>query len=119
MKRWITIAIGCVLMGAIGGWSAPAAAGTADQIREGSKEAAHEIKEDAVQTGKAMVETGKEIKEGSQKGWSDFKQDAVKAGKSVKESVKEAGKDFKKAFKETKEAVKKEFTGDADEASNK
>lgn len=88
-----------------------ALAGTAEEIKEGSKEAVSEIKKNAVETGKAMADTGKEVKEGTQKGWSEFKEDAVKAGVAVKESVKEVGRDIKKAFNETKTAVTKEFTG--------
>ncbi len=118
MKRWIIIATGCLILAALGGWLEALSAGTSDQIKEKSKKAAAEIKEGAVQTGKAVAETGKKVKEGSQKGWSEFKKDAAKAGSAVKDSVKGVGREFKKAFHETKEAVKKEFSTDAKDSAD-
>lgn len=74
-------------------------AGTAEDIKTGSKKAAQEIKEGAVETGKAAAETGKQIKDGSKKAWN-----------KAKEGVKEVGQDFKKAYEETRDAIRKEFS---------
>ncbi|MEJ2156478.1 MAG: hypothetical protein P8X96_14155 [Desulfobacteraceae bacterium] len=78
----------------------PLHAGTVEDIKEGSKQAAKEIKEGAIETGRAAADIGKDIKEGSKKAWE-----------KTKEGAKEVGKDFKKAYKETRDAVRKEFSG--------
>jgi len=66
-----------------------AMAGTLEEVKEGSKAAVEEVKEGAIETGKAAVEAGKEVKEG----------------------FKEVGQGIKKAYQDTKEAVKKEISG--------
>lgn len=76
-------------------------AGTVDDIKEGSKQTAREVRDGAVEAGKAAAETGKEIKDGSQKAW-----------KEVKEGVKEVGKEFKKGYQETRDAIRKEVSGE-------
>ena len=83
----------------------PAVAGGVEKIKEGTREAASEVKKEAVRAGKAAAETGKEIKEG-----------AVRTGTAIKEGVKdgakEVGQGFKKAYQETRDAVSKEISGD-------
>jgi gas vesicle protein len=69
-------------------------AGTVEDIKEGSKQTAREVRDGA-------VEAGKEIKDGSQKAW-----------KEVKEGVKEVGKEFKKGYQETRDAIRKEVSGE-------
>lgn len=76
-------------------------AGAVEDIKEGSKQTAREIKEGTIEAGKAAAETGKNIKDGTQK-----------AFKEVKEGVKEVGKDFKKAYQETRDAIRKEVAGE-------
>ena len=76
-------------------------AGTVEDIKEGSKKAARDIRDGAVEAGKATVETGREIKEGSKKAW-----------KNVKEGAKEVGKDFKKAYEDTRDAIRDEISGE-------
>jgi gas vesicle protein len=80
-------------------------AGTVEDIKEGSRQTAREIKEGTVEAGKAAAETGKNIKDGTQKAW-----------KEVKEGVKEVGKDFKKAYQETRDAIRKEVAGEGGQA---
>ncbi len=75
------------------------AADTVEKVKQSSKAAAKEIKEGAVQTGKAAAKAGKEIREGSKKTWTE-----------IKEGVKAAGGEFKKAYHETKTAIQKEFS---------
>jgi len=111
MKRTLCFAVLLLALVSLAGFVATTIAGTAEEIEDGSKKVASEIKKDAVETGKAIAETGRQVKEGTQKGWSDFKKDAATSGEAVKDSVKSVGKDIKKAFHETKEAVAKEFSG--------
>ena len=111
MKRWIILWIALLVMTAPAGRPNHAIAGDTEAGKAESKSTVTQIKEGAVETGKAIAETGKEIKEGSQKGWSEFKKDAVKTGVAVKEGAREVGKEIKKAYRETKAAVTKEFTG--------
>lgn len=77
---------------------------TAEAVTEDSNTAAVQIKESAVETGKAFVKAGKEVKEGSKATW-----------KKIKKGVIEAGGDFKKACKETKAAIQKEIAGEKTE----
>lgn len=111
MKRLIFLGVAFLVVTALAGRLDRAMAGDTEAAKEESKGTVTQIKEGAVETGKAMAETGREIKEGSQKGWSEFKKDAVKTGVAVKEGAKEVGKEFKKAFQKTKAAVAKEFSG--------
>lgn len=83
-------------------------AGTVEEIKDGSKKAAQDIKDGAIEAGKATVETGKQIKEGSQKAWKD-----------VKEGVKEVGRDFKKAYEDTRDAIHKEVSGEKSQTEEK
>lgn len=103
MKRLTIILMGIVVMIPLVGMPSPGLCGNVEEIKKESKEAVSEIKDGAVETGKAVAETGKEIKDG-----------AVQTGVAVKEKVKAVGQGFKKAFQETKDAIKKEFTGDDD-----
>ena len=100
MKRLTIIMMGSVLGILLAGLLNPGLCGSVEEIKKESKEAASEIKDGAVEAGKAVAETGKEIKES-----------AVRTGVAVKEKAKEVGQEFKKAFQETKEAIKKELTG--------
>ena len=111
MKRFMRI-VGCALaLNFFSGLLVPTIAGTAEEAQEGSGKIASEIKKDAVETGKAIVDTGKQVKEGASKGWSEFKKDAATAGAAVRDSVTEAGKNVKKTFHETKDAVTRQFSG--------
>lgn len=76
-------------------------AGAVEDIKEGSRQTAREIREGTIEAGKAAAETGKNIKDGTQKAW-----------KEVKEGVKEVGKDFKKAYQETRDAIRNEVAGE-------
>lgn len=79
----------------------PLHAGTVEDIKAGSRKAAREIKEGAIETGKAAADVGKQIKKGSKKAW-----------KKVKKGAKNAGKDFKKAIQETRDAIHKKSAGE-------
>lgn len=92
MKTRVSIAIVLFFTILTGAMADTSWAGTVQDVKEGSKAAAKEIKEGAVETGKAFVETGKKIKEGSKETW-----------KGIKKGVTEAGEDFKKAFDKEKE----------------
>jgi len=107
MKYW-TMMMAC-FMALILWASVPprALAGGVEKIKNGTQEAVSEVKKEAVRAGKAAAETGKEIKDG-----------AVKTGTAVKEGVKEVGQGIKKACQETRDAVTREFSGDAREPSD-
>ena len=105
MKYWTMMMAGLLALTLCASVPLPAVAGGVEKIKEGTREAASEIKNEAVRAGKAAAETGKEIKE-----------DAVRTGtaikEGVKEGVKEVGQGFKKAYQETRDAVTKEISGD-------
>jgi hypothetical protein len=98
MKYWTMMMAGLLALTLWASAPLPAVAGGVEKIKEGTREAASEIKNEAVRAGKAAAETGREIKE-----------DAVRTGtaikEGVKEGVKEVGQGFKKAYQETREAV--------------
>jgi hypothetical protein len=84
--------------------AAPSAAmgGSVEEIKDGARQAVSKVRKEAVRAGRSAAGTGREIKEG-----------AVKAGAEAKEGAKQVGRDIKKAFQDTKNAVAKEFSGDA------
>jgi hypothetical protein len=102
MKTGVCIATALFFGILVGVMVDPGWAGTVQEVKEGSKAVAKEIKEGAVETGKAFTNAGKEVKEGSKKTW-----------KEIKKGAKETGKEFKKAYQKGKEAVKKELSGEA------
>jgi hypothetical protein len=101
MKYWTMMMAGLLALTLCASVPLPAVAGGVEKIKEGTREAVSEVKNDAVQAGKAAAETGKEIKE-----------DAVRTGTAIKEGAKEVGQGFKKAYQETRDAVTKEISGD-------
>lgn len=102
MKTRVRIATALFFVILVGAMADPGWAGTVQEVKEGSKAVAKEIKEGAVETGKAFTNVGKEVKEGSKKTW-----------KEIKKGVKETGQEFEKAYQRGKEAVKKELSGEA------
>jgi hypothetical protein len=107
MKHWTMMMAGVAVL-ILGTMMLPRAmAGSVEKIKDGTQEAVVEAKKEAIQAGKAAVETGKEIKEG-----------AVKTGTAIKEGAQAVGRDIKKAYRKTKDAVTKEFTGSAREKSD-
>jgi hypothetical protein len=100
MKSKPTLAILSALLLWMGTAAVSLHAGPVDDVKEGSKQTAREVKKGAIEAGKVAVDTGKEIKDGSQKAW-----------KEVKEGVKEVGKEFKKGYEETRDAIRQEVSG--------
>lgn len=94
MKSKPTLTILSALLLWMGTAAVSLQAGPVDDVKEGSRQAAHEVRQEA-------VEAGKNIKQGSQKAW-----------KEVKEGVKEVGKEFKKGYEETRDAIRQEVTGE-------
>ena len=94
MKSKQTLAILTALLLWMGTSAVALHAGPVDDIKEGSKQTAQEVRQGA-------VEAGKNIKAGSQKAW-----------KEVKEGVKEVGKEFKKGYEETRDAIRQEVSGE-------
>ena len=101
MKYWTMMMAGLLALTLWASVPLPAVAGGVEKIKEGTREAVSEVKNEAVQAGKAAAETGKEIKE-----------DAVRTGTAIKEGATEVGQGFKKAYQETRDAVTKEISGD-------
>ena len=93
MRSKSTLAILSALLLWMGTAAVSLHAGPVDDIKEGSKQTAQEVRQEA-------TEAGKNIKAGSQKAW-----------KEVKEGVKEVGKEFKKGYEETRDAIRQEVSG--------
>jgi len=105
MKRKHPLAIVSVVLMLLFGAAISVNAGTVEDVKEGSKQAAKEIRDGATEAGKATVEAGKEIRDGSKKVWKD-----------VKDGAKQVGEDFKKAYEDTRDAIRKEVSGEGNEA---
>jgi hypothetical protein len=94
MKYWTMIMAGLLALILWASAPTPTMAGGVEKIKEGTREAVSEMKNEAVRAGKVI------------------KKGAVKTGKAIKEGAKEVGKGFKKAYQETRDAVTKETSGD-------
>jgi hypothetical protein len=108
MKYWKLMIAGLIALTLCIAVPALTMAGSVEKIKDDTKEAVSDAKKEAIQTGRAAVETGKGIKK-----------EAVKTGIAIKEGVKEVGREFKKAYQETRDAVKKEVSGDTRESSDR
>ncbi len=100
MKRTLPLAIVTAVVILFFGVTLSAHAGTIEDVKEGSKQAAKGIRDGASEAGKATVEVGKDIRDGSKKVWTE-----------VKEGVKEVGNDIKKTYQDTRDAIRKEISG--------
>jgi F0F1-type ATP synthase membrane subunit b/b' len=107
----LIMAAALLLMPTLGMLGQGLADGPAGKIKEESREAAQQIKKDAIETGKEAAQIGQAAKQDSQETWSKIRETGVKAGTAIKEGVKAAGHDIKKAYQETKAAIEKEVSG--------